>query len=248
MVEYDQLLVIAQNAARKAIQVLVTTDNSLSSYRFDDDLPREMKSAIDCRLEEAVLDCLKLTEIPILSEESGEHVGSYNVGLRWIIDPLDGTVNFIRGIAPCAVSIALWLNNTPVFGVISEYPSCRLAWGGQSFGSFVDGMPIRVSTIKEKNKAIICTGFSSRFDFSRDSIAIFLEMASSYAKVRMLGAASLSLLHVAKGSADAYSEQDVMIWDVAAGLAIVEGAGGCIRVLPGKFPNSHNIFADNNLI
>jgi myo-inositol-1(or 4)-monophosphatase len=53
---------------------------------------------------------------------------------------------------------------------------------------------------------------------------------------------------VAKGSADAYSEQDVMIWDVAAGLAIVEGAGGCIRVLPGKFPNSHNIFADNNLI
>jgi len=248
MVEYEQLLVIAQNAARKAMQVLVATDNSLSSYTYADDLPREMKSAIDCRLEEVVLDCLRVTSIPILSEESGEHGELYNNGLRWIVDPLDGTVNFVRGTAPCAVSIALWHNNAPVFGVISEYPSCRLAWGGQSFGSFIDGMPIRVSTIKEKNKAIICTGFSSRFDFSSGSMATFLEMASSYAKVRMLGAASLSLLHVANGSADAYSEQDVMIWDVAAGLAIVEGAGGRICVLPGRFPNSHNIFAGNNLI
>jgi myo-inositol-1(or 4)-monophosphatase len=248
MVEFEQLLVVAQNAARKAMQVLIAPDSRLSSYTYADDLPREMKSAIDSRLEEVVLDCLRLTSIPILSEESGEHGELYNKGLRWIVDPLDGTVNFVRGTAPCAVSIGLWHNSAPVFGVISEYPSCRLAWGGQSFGSFIDGIPIRVSTIKEKNKAIICTGFSSRFDFSSDSMTTFLEMACSYAKVRMLGAASLSLLHVAKGSADAYSEQDVMIWDVAAGLAIVQGAGGSIHMLPGRFPNSHNIFADNNLI
>ncbi len=248
MVEYEQLLIIAQNAARKSAQVLVATDNSLSIYTFADDLPREMKSAVDCKLEKIILDYLKPTGIPILSEESGEHVGSCNDGLRWVVDPLDGTVNFVRGIAPCAVSIALWQGDAPIFGVISEYPSCRLAWGGRLFGAFIDGSPVAVSAIKEKHKAIICTGFPSRFDFSSRSVATFSEMASSYAKVRMLGAASLSLLHVAKGSADVYSEQDIMIWDVAAGLAIVEGAGGSVSVLPGRFKNAHNIFASNGLV
>lgn len=248
MAEFEHLLIVAQDAARKAMQALAAMTVGSSSYKFADDLPKEMKSTADYVIEKIILASLVPTGLPILSEEAGELVGGDHDGLRWVVDPLDGTVNFIRGLAPCAVSIALWRGDGPVFGVIGEYPTCRLAWGGRLLGAFIDGSPIHVSAIQEKSQAILCTGFPSRFEFAGPSASNFLGMASSYSKVRMLGAASLSLLHVARGAADAYAEQEIMIWDVAAGLALVEGAGGCISVLPGRFQNSHNIFASNGLM
>lgn len=248
MAEYDDLLSLARDAAQKAVHALAEVETGSSSYRFDDDLPREMKATADRVLEKIILDRLKPTGLPILSEEAGDFAGTVNTGLRWVVDPLDGTVNFMRGLAPCAVSIALCRGDLPVFGVIAEYPSCRLAWGGQSYGAFIEDSPIHVSTIPDKSKAILCTGFPSRFDFDGASAAAFMGLASSYGKVRMLGAASLSLLQVAKGAADAYAEQDIMIWDVAAGLALIEGAGGSVSVSPGRYPCAHNVFASNGLL
>ena len=125
-------------------------------------------------ISEMILDCLKPSGIPILSEESSGHSKFNNKGLYWLVDPLDGTVNFIRGTAPCAVSIALWLNNQPVFGVISEYPSLRLAWGGSLFGAFIEDKPLHVSVIEDKSQAVLCTGFPSRFEFSKVSINLSL--------------------------------------------------------------------------
>lgn len=248
MAEHDHLLSLAKEAAQTAVQALAGVERGSLNYRFADDLPREMKATADQVLEEIILGYLKPTGLPVLSEEAGNLAGTVNAGLRWVVDPLDGTVNFMRGIAPCAVSIALCSGNLPIFGVISEYPSCRLAWGGRSFGSFIEGSPIRVSTILDKSQAILCTGFPSRFDFSGKSASGFLELVSSYGKVRMLGAASLSLLQVARGSVDAYVEQDIMIWDVAAGLALIEGAGGSVSVSPGRYQYSHDIFASNSLL
>lgn len=248
MAEYDLLLTIAKDAAQAALQVLAKLAAGSSSYRFADDLPREMKAPADLVLEKIILDHLKPTGLPILSEEAGGVEGTVNAGSRWVVDPLDGTVNFMRGLAPCAVSIALYSGDLPVFGVIGEYPCSRMAWGGRSFGAFIDGSPIHVSTIPDKSKAVLCTGFPSRFDFAGASATAFMGLASSYGKVRMLGAASLSLLQVARGSADAYAEQDIMIWDVAAGLALIEGAGGSVSVSPGRYQYSHNIFASNGLL
>lgn len=248
MVEYERLLSLAKDAAQEAVQALAVAGMDSSSYTFADDLPREMKATADRVLEEVILEHLKSTGLPILSEEAGDLEGTVNAGLRWVVDPLDGTVNFIRGLAPCAVSIALFSEDLPVFGVIGEYPSRRLAWGGKSFGAFMEGRPIHVSTIRDKSKGVLCTGFPSRFGFAGASAAGFLGLVSSYSKVRMLGAASLSLLQVARGSADAYAEQDVMIWDVAAGVALIEGAGGSVNVSPGRYEYSHNIFASNGLL
>jgi myo-inositol-1(or 4)-monophosphatase len=248
MADYEQLLIIAQDAARKALKALSAAAASSSSYKFADDLPKEMKSTADYAIEKIVVACLVPTGLPILSEEVGELGGPNNNGLKWVVDPLDGTVNFVRGLAPCAVSIALWREEAPVFGVIAEYPACRLAWGGRSFGAFIEGSPIHVSAIRSKNQAVLCTGFPSRFEFAGAAEGDFWTMVRSFNKVRMLGAASISLLQVACGAADAYAEQDIMIWDVAAGLAIVEGAGGKIDVLPGRFQYSHNILASNGLI
>jgi myo-inositol-1(or 4)-monophosphatase len=248
MLEYDHLLIIAKDATRKALQSLAIMNVSSSSYAFCDELPREMKSTADGGLEEIILGCLLPTRLPILSEEVGE-LGVANMdGLRWVVDPLDGTVNLMRRLAPCAVSIALCRGNSPVFGVIGQYPDCTLAWGGRSFGAFIEEFPIHVSTIQDKAKAVLCTGFPSRFEFTDRSGLEFIRLVSSYAKVRMFGAASLSLLNVAKGSADFYAEQNIMIWDVAAGLAIVEGAGGSVRVLPGQHQYSHNVAASNGIL
>lgn len=246
--KYEHLLIIAQETVRNTMQALTSMNNSLSRHKYTSELPREMKAEVDYRLEKIILEQLKPTGISILSEESIAPIESKNTGLRWVVDPLDGTVNFIRGLGPCAISVALWHGDSPIFGVIGEYPSSKLAWGGRLFGAFIEDSPIHVSETQEKIQAVLCTGFPSRFDFSSEAMAAFSESVSMYAKVRMLGAASLSLLHVAKGSADAYTEQDIMIWDIAAGLAIVEGAGGSISLMPGCFKNSHNVYVSNNLI
>jgi len=248
MLNYEHLLTIAQKTAREAMQSLVKINSTSINYKYDSELPREMKSEVDYELEKIILKSLNLTKIPIISEEMSYSLDSFNRGLCWVVDPLDGTVNFIRGIAPCSISIALWDDMKPIFGVIIEYPSCKLAWGGAIFGSFIDDKKINVSAIEQRNRAILCTGFPSRFNFSESSMSDFLDTFALYSKVRMLGAASLSLLHVAKGSADVYFEKDIMIWDVAAGLAIVEGAGGVINISSGNFQDSFNVFASNDLI
>jgi len=249
MGDYDQLLSLAKDAVQEAVTALEKmAATNLLGYKFADDIPREIKADADCVLEKVILGYLKPTGIPILSEETGDIRDTDNSELRWIVDPLDGTVNFIRGLAPCAVSVALCHGNSPIFGVIGEYPSRRLAWGGRLIGAFIDGSSIHVSTIQGKSKAILCTGFPSRFDFNEASAPVFMELVSSFSKVRMLGAASLSLLHVARGAADAYAEQDIMLWDVAAGLALVEGAGGHISTTPGRYRYSLNVFASNNAL
>ena len=248
MADYDRLLVIARDAAREAMQALSTMNAGSPSYEFADDLPKEMKSTADYELEKIILAYLVPTGIPILSEEIGELKGFDNDGLRWVVDPLDGTVNFIRGLAPCAVSIALWLDDAPVFGVISEYPTCRLAWGGRSFGAFIEAIPIHVSAIQEKSQAVLCTGFPSRFDFAGASESNFWKMVSSYSKVRMLGTASLSLLQVARGAADAYFEDQIMLWDVAAGLAIIQGAGGNYTIDPVSTTRACRVVATNSIL
>ena len=95
---------------------------------------------------------------------------------------------------------------------------------------------------------VLCSGFPSRFKFSLDNIKIYNSLFKKFGKIRMLGAASISLLQVAKGSADAYSENDIMLWDVGAGLAIVEGAGGSIKMIKGNIKNSIKVSASNGII
>jgi len=249
MDELDHLLLIAKETVRAALKVLADRDAGMLAHRFANDFPREMKAAADRVLDDEIQRNLAIAKLPILSEESAVLVGSTYADLHWVVDPLDGTVNFIRGLAPCAVSIALCKGDVPIFGVIGEYPAHSLAWGGPSIGTFIEGRLIHVSTVDEKSQAVLCTGFPSRFNFEAELEATqFLKVIGTFAKVRMLGAASLSLLHVAKGAADAYAEQDIMIWDVAAGLALVEGAGGRVSVSPGRYRHSLNIFASNGLL
>lgn len=209
MNEYLEFLKLAKKAAKSAMQLLLKAQSNLKDCEFDLKFPKEMKSKVDYELNEEIFNVLKPTKIPILSEEAVNNFIDTEKGLYWVVDPLDGTVNFVRELGSCSISIALFFDNRPIFGVIIEYPHQILYWGGKNYGAFANDNKITVSKIKEADKAIVCSGFPSRFSFSEKSKFDIFETFNKVSKVRMLGTASLSLIQVAKGSAELYFENDI---------------------------------------
>jgi myo-inositol-1(or 4)-monophosphatase len=230
-------------AARRLLDHGVPED---SNYSHCIDNQREIKAGADKIMEEEILRILAGAGLPILSEESGYAASPQQTKYWFIVDPLDGTFNFVKGLGPCAISVALWENQTPIFGVIYSFPERQLVWGGNGLGAFEGSRRISVSSTSNQSEASICTGFPVRFDVeSEGAMQHFGRMVAPYAKVRMLGSAAASLLHVARGSADVYSESRIMLWDVAAGIAIVEGAGGkCVMERNGD-AWCYDVFASN---
>ena len=247
MAELGALLDLAKSAAvRAGTQLLESVDAVDRSYVHSAELPREVKAAADSVLERDILGALADAQLAVLSEESG-YIPSPRPSNRWfIVDPLDGTFNFVKGLGPCAVSIALWEDQRPIFGVIYDLVEGQLAWGGAGMGAFIDGRPISISDTSTLAMASICTGFPVRFDIESDqSMRYFWRLVSPFAKVRMIGSAAVALLHVARGSADVYMEQSIMLWDVAAGIAIVQGAGGAAAFRRNEVEWSYDVIASN---
>ena len=247
MIKIEDLLSLAKNVAYEAAEkIQLGLLSNSKGYQYSNDITREMKADIDLALDKYIISRLKNTGISILSEESGLIAGHYDPSLIFIVDPIDGTINFIRDCGASAVSIALWKNNEPIFGVLCLIPSLELAWGGKDFGSFLGNQPITVSRIQNKNESILCTGIPSRLNLhSNSNQKKQMQLMGSYGKVRMLGSASISLLQLAKGSAEVYSEFGIMLWDVAAGLALLEGAGGSFVSNEINFDLPINIYAGN---
>ena len=254
MRDIEPLLLLAKDTARLSYRRLVKLQKKNTvQYEYSKQISREMKAAADAIIEDEIIRHLIPTGLPILSEECGEISSNSNSNsnskLRFIVDPIDGTVNFIRGICSSGISIALFDKDRPLFGVIMVYPSGDMAWGGKEIGAYINDIPMQVSEISDVSKSVLCTGIPSRFNLDdNDNILNLNNLLIKFGKVRMLGSASISLLQVAKGSAEFYTEQDIMLWDIAAGLAIVEGAGGEISMLPGDYKYSFNVSASNGIV
>jgi myo-inositol-1(or 4)-monophosphatase len=247
--EVQNLLELSKDTARIALDKLIELGKEDEKYySFDKNIPREIKATADTIIEKVILEQLIPTGIDILSEEKGLLIGNNSSSLRFIIDPIDGTVNFVRGISDCSVSIALYDQNNAIFGVIASYPNGNIAWGGKNIGSFFGDSKLQVSTIDDPKKGVLCTGFPSRFKFDSKSMLSQTHLMSKFGKTRMLGSASQSLLQVAKGSVECYSEKDIMLWDVAAGIALVEGAGGNVSITSEKGRESINVVASNGVV
>jgi len=243
------LLELSKNAVICAFNKLIElNEQGIKQYAFLDEVPKEAKARADTIIEEILINKLLVADLSILSEESGLSKAESGSTLRFVIDPIDGTVNFVRGISNCSISVALLDGDLPIFGVLASYPSGAIAWGGKEIGAFIDNLEIKVSSIDNSEKGILCTGFPSRFQFTSESIFKQINLMSRFGKVRMLGSASQSLLQVAQGSAEVYAETDIMVWDVAAGLAIVEGAGGIFSTSFGNCEYALDVVASNGLI
>lgn len=250
MADAEQLLRLCKSVAAQAGNRLL--DNLTAgdkSYVHSTVLPREVKATADTVLEHEILRRLEKTGLPILSEERGQIAGKSAGGFSFVVDPLDGTFNFVKGLGPSAVSIALVQRGRPVFGVIFNLLERRLYWGGKRLGAFSGGEKLSVSSTGERKLASVCTGFPVRLDLSNPrAMQKYFRRMRPYAKVRMIGSAAVSLMHVARGSADAYFEDSIAIWDVAAGIALVEGAGGVVTQKAARRKNTVNIFASNGIL
>ncbi len=206
---------------------------------------RDVKLDADRLAENLIIDRLTAkSPFGVLAEESGTRPGA-NEALRWIVDPLDGSMNFLRGIPLCCVSIALCRGTEPVLGVVYDFWRDEMFTGAIGHEAKLNGTRIHVSGVADAGKAVLCTGIPVSADFSLEGLNQFIVDARRYKKIRLLGSAALSLAYVAAGRADAYQERNIKIWDVAAGVAIVEAAGGRVSMAPTPNQYAFNVSACN---
>lgn len=227
--KWQKELELAKVAAKKAGDLLKDLQNKPVSVLNTNG--RDVKLCADRESEKVIIQKLEASSpYAILAEESGEH-GSLDLDTAiWVVDPLDGTVNFSRGMLFSCVSIALWYESQPVLGVVYDFNHEELFSGIVGIGAWSNDKAVSVSNVTEKNKAILATGFPVNRDFESAPIRKFLNSIREFKKVRLLGSAALSLAYVASGRVDAYNEEDIMFWDVAAGIALVCAAGGWIEI------------------
>lgn len=168
----------------------------------------------------------------VVGEEEGGVLPSR--GRAWIIDPLDGTVNFIHGLAPVSVSVALWEDGAPSVGVVVEAVHGEEFTAARGRGARRNGRTISVSAGAGLSQALVGTGFPyDRQERASEYAALLGAVLASCQGVRRRGSAALDLCYVADGRFDAFWEQGLAVWDLAAGILIVEEAGGKVTGLDG---------------
>jgi myo-inositol-1(or 4)-monophosphatase len=231
MIEYtlSSLLEVAKDTAFKAGSTLIEKQNL--ARQVQQSYTHDVKIKGDFLSESIIVNSLQQhSSFPILSEEAGM-IGKFDrEQYLWVVDPLDGSLNYSQGIPLCCISIALWKGSEPVLGVIFDFNRDELFSGIIGVGAWLNETSIKTSETTKKKEAILCTGFPIRTDFSDDGITQFVLQVQSYKKVRLLGSAALSLAYVACGRVDAYMEENIMVWDVSAGCALVKAAGGEILI------------------
>ena len=234
-------LKLAETAAQAAAEILrssFSTDAGIESA-----VDKDIKTRADQEAERVVREILTPTGIPILGEEFGGDVAFTD--RMWIVDPLDGTMNFTRGYPMHCVSIALWEQGKPVLGVIHELETDHVLSGVVGEGVTYEGMPVQVSAVSDPGQAILSTGFPSGRDYGDTALQQFVAQVQQFKKIRMIGCAALSLAYVARGVFDVHFEEGTYLWDVAAGLALVQAAGGRIDFTKPGPDWKMRVWADN---
>ena len=216
----NELQNVAVDAARQAGDFL--NQSKLEKKEVFMEEGRDIKLIIDQDTEKLIRSNLLGTNIPILGEEYG---GEITDERYWVIDPIDGTANYFRGLDECCVSIALMEGEEALIGVIYNFNNDQMYSAIKGHGAFLNNTKISVSNIASKSKASITTGFPA--SESVESSMNFLEDLKGWKKIRMFGSAALSCAYVASGKCDYYAEKGVYLWDIAAGICLVKEAGGC---------------------
>ena len=225
------MLNIAIKAARAAGAIINRASLDLDRLQVNTKAPNDFVTEVDHAAEAAVIDIL-LGAYPghgILAEESGSTRGAPHSEYVWIIDPLDGTTNFIHGLPTYAVSIALAFRNQVQQAVVYDPARNDLFFASKGRGAFLNDKRLRVSKRTRLADGLIGTGFPFRKgdDFTR-YMKMLETMMRSCAGIRRPGAAALDLCYVAAGWYDGFFETGLSPWDVAAGSLLVTEAGGLV--------------------
>jgi myo-inositol-1(or 4)-monophosphatase len=246
----DAVLQLAIEAARSAGQLIQEAASDLNRLQIEEKSLNDFVSQVD-RNSEAIIANLVRERFPehtFIGEEYGR-VGDHDAEYTWIVDPLDGTTNFIRGIPHYAVSIAVLLNGAVTHGVIFDPAKQELYTASLGNGTFLNSKPIQISDAASISGSLLATGvpFSGQLLADLESFTNTLQALLAYqtSGIRRLGAAALDLAYVAAGRYDGFWEAGLKPWDIAAGALIVQEAGGqvCDFVGGTDFLSSGNIVA-----
>jgi|TARA_B110000240_G_scaffold190846_1_gene232581 myo-inositol-1(or 4)-monophosphatase len=227
MLKLDSWLEIAKSAALKGGKYLL--ENQSNEQKILLNQGRDIKLQLDADTERLIKDTLtSQSSFSILGEETGlsDDVGEF----YWVVDPLDGTSNFLRNIPLSCVSIALMQNKTPILGVIYDFNHDDLYFGHLKSKAFVNQTEITVSSYAEKSQSTLVTGIPAKNNYLDSEFKQMISDFQQWKKVRMIGSAAMASIYVAAGKADTYKEDGIFLWDIAAGAAIVQAAGGVASI------------------
>ena len=220
---------LAKAVAKEAGKYLLSNKSNLNEELSSTN--RDIKLQADINAEKIIKDNIKKeSKIPILAEESGMS-SPLSSKYLWVVDPLDGTANFARNIPFCCVSIAMLSNSRPVLGVIYDFNNDELYDGSVNTSACLNGQEISVSKTKKSQEGVLMTGLPNDTDYSDEAMVEMIKNFQNWRKVRMIGSAALASVYVASGKADLYMENKSYLWDIAAGAAIVNAAGGEALIL-----------------
>jgi myo-inositol-1(or 4)-monophosphatase len=254
LAEEKRALVCAVKAAR-AVGKLMRANLNLGKD-INSKTQHDIKLELDVRSQKLITKMLagSFPDIALLGEEG--ITGNPEAARRWVVDPIDGTVNFTYGIPHACISIALQVRSASssgedyatVVGVVYD-PFCDEMWTaihGQP--ARMNGKIIRVSNRKLLREAIVAIGFAKTHASLESTLPYFNRLVRRTRKVRMMGAAALAMAYVASGRFDAYVERGIRLWDIAAGGLIVQCAGGEFwsEPIPGKY--AYRMITSNGLL
>jgi myo-inositol-1(or 4)-monophosphatase len=211
----------------------------------------DMVSYVDKSAEEKLVRNLEklIPDAGFLTEE--KTINKTGKTYTWIIDPLDGTTNFIHGIPTYAISVALYEDNLPVIGVVYEINRGEMFYAYKGGPAFLNKKEIRVSTNPDLKSSLLATGFPYyQFEYQTQYMNLLGEMMQKTHGLRRIGSAATDLVYTACGRFDAYFEYNIQPWDIAGGCFIVQQAGGQLMDFSGgnDYINKRQVIATNGLL
>src|SRR6056297_111297 len=204
----------------------------------------DIVTEVDQRCEELISSDLhtKFPEHEILGEEQGAYPSSSDSPYKWVIDPLDGTTNYVHQVPVFATSIALLKHNTPLLGVVHCAPLQRTYTAMSGRGAYLGETPLHCSNTEAVQDSLVATGIPyDRATAKKNNVNYIAHMSPRVRGIRRMGVAALDACFVAEGVFDAYWELKVRLWDIAAGVLIAQEAGAVVHYLAGTQPYTHYI-------
>ena len=221
---------------RKAAKILIRDFGEIENLQVSVKGPGNFVTASDKKVEKIIIEELQKARptYSILSEEAGEI--NNDESFKWIIDPIDGTANFLHGIPHFAISIGLEHNGEIISGIIYDPIKDEMFAAEKGNGAYVNNKRMRVSSRSKLENCIICTGGPKKDSKDRESTLEEYKKFSSrvFIPIRKLGSASLDMAYVAAGRYDGYWQKDLNYWDIAAGIVLVKESGGFVSDYNGE--------------
>ena len=243
---------IMTKAAYKAGNILIKDFREVENLQVSKKGIGDFVTSADLNSEKTIIKILQKAypEIKILSEETYSKTNLNEHEKKWIIDPLDGTLNFLHGLPHFAISIALMVNEEIISGIIYDPIKDELFWAERGVGAFLNNKRIRVSARNQLKDALVSTGipWKGMESSHKNYLKVLENIMKNSSGIRRYGAAALDLAYVASGRYDAFWEFNLKTWDIAAGSLLVKEAGGSVGSI-NKNENylyTGNIYACNN--